>query len=635
MPTLPLVQLWIWISAFATFAGWALSTFGQLNRAGYAVAFAAFAAFIFFQRKNPVLAGIKKYRAKKICQRFRRPLPLSFALLAALIFAGAAIYLPDNYTGVTYRIPRILQWLAHSHWFWIHTTNYRMNDRACGIEWLSAPLLLFTRSTRLLVLLNFLPFLFMPGLIFSIFSRLGVSPRVAWQWMWLLPTGYDFVLQAGSAANDTFPTIYALAAVDFALRARQSKSSAEATISFLSAALLTGAKASNLPLLLPWAILLVEPHWRNAKPGIMLSLFIRHLPLLVVATVISFLPMAILNSIYCRDWSGAVLEEPNMVASNPFYALVGNIFQILFQNLCPPFFPPAKWWNAHAPEIAPHALVSVSHYFIMGFFDLGELPTEDSAGIGLGLCTLLAVSLLAKFSSARIPAPIPEIDLKEKRLRFCVLIAPWIALLFYCVESGMNTAARLIAPYYPLIIPLLLTGPAASYLIRRRLWRILVIGNFIFAFAILILTPPRPLWPAQTVLSYLAERHPNSHPLSRAREVYSVYSKRYDSLAGVRALLPKDIPIVGFAGGTDDSEISLWLPFGSRRVEDFLITDSPAELQKRGIAYAVIDDSQLPQGRATLDAWLAQSGAELLATTNATQKIVTGSLNYYLVRLKP
>ena len=89
-----------------------------------------------------------------------------------------------------------------------------MNDRACGMEWLSAPVLLFTGSTRGLFLLNFLPFLLLPGLVFSIFTRLGVRARVAWQWMWLLPTGYNFILQAGGIANDTFPTVYALAAVD-------------------------------------------------------------------------------------------------------------------------------------------------------------------------------------------------------------------------------------------------------------------------------------------------------------------------------------------------------------------------------------------------------------------------------------
>ena len=56
--------------------------------------------------------------------------------------------------------------------------------------------------------------------MFSVFTRLGVRRRVAWSWMWLVPTGYCFLLQAGSIGNDLFGAPFALAAVDFALRAK-------------------------------------------------------------------------------------------------------------------------------------------------------------------------------------------------------------------------------------------------------------------------------------------------------------------------------------------------------------------------------------------------------------------------------
>src|SRR5207248_92491 len=243
---------------------------------------------------------------KKVQWRFRHWLPGCFVVLAVLVFVGGALYPPSNHTALTYRTPRVLQWLSHGHWFWIHTSNYRMNDRACGIEWLSAPLLLFTQSDRSLFLLNFIPFLLMPGLVFSLFTRLGVRPRVAWQWMWLLPTGYNFLLQAGSLANDTFPTVFALATVDFALRARTSGKMSDLCYSLLAAALLTGAKAGNLPLLLPWAIAIFPA----------LPLLRRNIPLTaavaLVAAVISFLPTAVLNAHYCGDWSGARLEDPQL-----------------------------------------------------------------------------------------------------------------------------------------------------------------------------------------------------------------------------------------------------------------------------------------------------------------------------------
>ncbi len=633
----PLVQFWIWISAFATLAGWTLSACGELNRTGYVAAFIVFAVFIFGARKNAGLGELKGFRFKKFCRRFRRLLPLCFAAFVILITLSGIIYLPDNYTGLTYRVPRVLQWLAHGHWFWIHTTNYRMNDRACGVEWLTAPLLLFTKSTRLLFLFNFLPFLLLPGLVFSICTRLGVRARVAWQWMWLLPTGYDFLLQAGSAANDTFPTVYALAALDFALRARKSKNFSDVANSLLSAALLTGAKASNLPLLLPCAIVIATSSWWRTMRGPIPARLAVCLLLMLIASVISFLPMAILNTIYCHDWSGAVLEQQHMAANNPVMALVGNIFQYVLQNFCPPVFPWAAWWNEHAPQMAPHVLVSVSNHFIVGFFELGELPTEDSAGLGFGLSVLLTVVVLAKlFYRQPLPAQEPgsPTRLEGKTLRFWVMISPWLALLFYSCTSGMTTAARLIAPYYPLLLPLILVGVAPSKLMRSRAWHILVFGNMVLAFAVLITTPPRPLWPAQTVLARLVSHHPNSHSLSRAKKVYTLYSRRYDPLPGVRDLLPPNISVVGFAGGTDDAEISFWMPFGSRRVEDFLVTDSPSDVRKRGIEYAILTDMQIPQDGLTLDDGQKKNHAELLATTHATLKISTGEQTFYLVRFK-
>ena len=389
-------------------------------------------------------------RGPKLPRRFRRPLPLCFAALTGLIFLGGVLHAPDNYTGLAYRVGRVLQWLSHGHWFWIHTTDYRMNDRACGMEWLSAPILLFTNSTRPLFLLNFLPFLLLPGLLFSILTRLGVRARVTWQWMWLLPTGYDFILQSGGIANDTFPTVYALAAVDFGLRAWKSKNVSDVWHSGLAAALMTGAKASNLPLLLPWAIAILP-----ALPLLRKKIAVSAL-MIFPAAAVSFLPTAILNVHYLGDWSGLSIERAGMTVGNPFVGIWGNIFLFLLDNFTPPLFPFATWWNQHALSLLPHFVSApLAANFEQGFLWLGELPTEDWAGIGFGLSLLLAVSVVASFfiRHSRQPAVF------GLRLSTFLLFAPWFALLFYCGVSGMNTPARLIAPYYPLLLPLLLIVP--------------------------------------------------------------------------------------------------------------------------------------------------------------------------------
>jgi len=156
----------------------------------------------------------------------------------------------------------------------------------------------------------------------------------------------------------------------------------------------------------------------------------------------------------------------------------------------------------------------------------------------------------------------------------------------------------------------------------------------VLAFVVLILTPDRPLWPAQTVLSGLAARHPESHLISRALDVYSVYARRSDPLADVRALLPPDAKAVGFIGAEDDCDISLWQPLGSRRVEHFLLSDPPERFRQAGVEYVVVGGLNLQLRGTTLDAWMQKTGAEFVAGTHATQKVAEGPQAWYVVRFK-
>ncbi len=632
MSFLPLVRLWIWVSVFASAAGWTLSALGQLNRAGYGIALAVFILLMWVARREwSGMPGGKNGGWAKIRRRFCRPLPLCFAALAALILLGGVLYPPTSYTGLNYREARVLQWLSHDHWLWIHTANYRMNDRACGIEWLTAPLLLFTKSDRALFLVNFLPFLLLPGLVYSVFTRLGVRARVAWQWMWLLPTGYNFLLQAGGISNDTFPAVYALAAVDFAARAWSSRRTADVWHSLMAAALLTGAKASNLPLLLPWAILIfaVLPLLRR-KPA-------ASVVLVLLAAGVSFLPTALLNMHYCNgDWSGLSIERPGMEMKSPGVGVWGNALLLAFNNLVPPLCPLAGWWNQNALAILPHLIAApLRANFEQGFEIIGELQTEDWAGIGFGLSLLLIASLIAaRFrhsGGATLPALRPVIPSAFCRL---VLVAPWIALLAYSMKSGMVTPQRLIAPYYPLLLPLLLMAPGQSHVVRRRSWRWLSVGVLLLAFVVLILSPDRPLWPAKTILSGLHERYPDQRLITRALKVYTVYSQRNDPLAEVRALLPRDLKTVGFIGTVDDTDISLWRPFGERRVEHFLLTDSPEEICRQ-VRYVVVGGYHLHEQGTSFEAWLNRSGAEWVGTVHAMVKVNEGLQPWYVVRFKP
>jgi len=646
------VQFWIILSTLASVAGWTLSALGMLNRTGYAVFAAATIGLAFVFRKSALFASFPSVQTgRKFRRRARRFLPGAFVILCVLVFISGCLYAPTCHTGLSYRLPRALQWLQHGSWFWIHTPNYRMNNRACGIEWLSAPVLLFLKSDRALFLLNFIPFLLMPGLIFSMWTRLGVRPRVAWQWMWLVPTGYCFLTQAGGIANDAFPTIYALAMMDFALRARdkaRGQLSASADfgpwtldlgLSLLSAALLVGAKASNLPLGLPWVIVLVpliprlfsSPLSEGAihKTQTAKRVFVFFL-LAVVAILISFVPTALLNIHYLHDWSGLNIEHKGMDMKSPVAGILGNAVLLITNNFVPTFFPMAHWWNAHSLSLFPGALVRLMDAnFESGYQMLGEMPTEDWAGIGFGVSLLVLISVIAGCFARRTA---PRFKFRASHL---VLVAPWISLLAYCMKSGMVTPARLIAPYYPLLFPLLLVGVGQSQIVRRCWWQVSAGVVFVLALAAVIVVPSRPLWPADTILAKAVEKHPNQAQLQRAQKVYQVYRQRSDPLAAIREHLPENLKVVGFMGTDDDLDISMWKPYGSRRVEPFLVEDSPEHIRQLGIEYAVVSGLELNTKHVTIDEWLKKNGAEIIFTTNATMTVQQGSEPWYLVRLQP
>jgi len=255
------VVAWIVFCTLCSCAGWVLSALHQLNAAGYAVICLLSLAAVWMLRTKLFPGGLRVWNLKKTRRRFRRTFPPAFLILVVLAILGGAIHPPRNYDALAYRVPLVLHWLADGQWHWIHTDFNQVNTRACGIEWLSTPLIAFTKTDRCLFLINAASFCLLPGLVFSLFTRVGVRPRVAWHWMWLRPTGYCYLLQGGSVSNDVFSTVYTLAAIDFALGAHRSGKVSHVCLSVLSIALMTSAKASNLPLLLPWAVAIL-PTWR-------------------------------------------------------------------------------------------------------------------------------------------------------------------------------------------------------------------------------------------------------------------------------------------------------------------------------------------------------------------------------------
>jgi hypothetical protein len=612
----PAITLWISLSAVFSAGGWLLSWCGQLNVRGYGVLLLVAGGVAAWWWRSARASGIAAaaWSGARLCRRFGRPLPLVFLALAALACLGGVLHPPNMHDAMTYRVPRMLHWLADNRWHWIETANQRMNTRSCGFEWLAMPLLVFTKSDRGFFLLNTISFLLLPGLVYSLFSRLGVRQRVAWCWMWFLPTGYSFLLQAGGSANDLFAVPYVLAAVDFALRARQTGRGSCLGWSLLAAGLATGAKATNLPLLLPW-LLAWLPSWRLAvtRLGSLAAVGL-------LALVASFAPTAILNTLHCGDWSGAVLE-PGLAKGAPWEGLLGNGLLLLAHNFVFPFFPWASWWNETIPHLLPVGLRTILDSSLENeWWRLAEAQVEDSAATGFGVAVVFVLSLgwvaLQRFKGKALPARAAQEGFRPSAVPVgqggLVAWSTWISLLAYMLKASLTAVGRVVAPYVPLLLASLLRSPRQEQLVRRRWWQRLVLGAGVLAFLVLVVNPARPLWPAQAVLGWLAQSRPANRLLARARIVYSVYAQRHDALAPVRSLLPPETQRVGALLSLDDPETSLWRPFGSRCVVQVPASDTPEAIRKRGLEYLVISPRLTEWSGLTLEDWLKGHQAELV-----------------------
>ena len=621
---------WIWICVYLNCAGWVLSALHSLNGSGYLWA-TGLGLLLGWAGQKFGGGGLRpNRRIGGWCRRFRRPFPLAFLVLAGLVFLSGAWYAPSNYDSLAYRLPRILHWLTAGQWQWIHTLFPRLNGRACGEEWVLTPLIVLTGTDRLLFLTNAVSYLLLPGLIFSVFTRLGVRRSAAWYWMWLLPTGYGFLVQAGSLGNDLFGVPFALAAMDFALRARTTGSARDFFAAILAAAMLTGIKASNLPLLLPWAVAML-PNWRLMfKWPVQLAL------VTVVAGLASFLPLAVLNNHYAHDWTGVKVETGGL-AHDPPLRLTCNAFTLTIQNLVPPIFPWSKNWDMAVQETLSPGLKDRLYEAYKNpnacGFKLPLMQTEEIAGLGSGVSLLLLASLVCaarqngwKFLYWRFDSPTAAWLTSLRWL-------PWISLLTVLEQSSIYSLARVMTPYYGLLLPALLAGPAQARVVRQPWWRALGVLVFTAALVLLIVLPARPLFPAQTILSALAEHMPHNSSIQLAQRTYGIYAQRPAAFAPVLARLPLTAKTLGIIT-YDDPETALWQPFGSRRIVHICPEDTLPDLKAKGVEYVLIIPPKM-EGRFHCPAaeWVTRMGGTIVEKIPLDLRVADNPVDWWLVKL--
>jgi hypothetical protein len=639
------LKYWLLFCAFCNWAGWILSTFHALNRWGYAIAFGIGVALMPTCARITRGPGLRFPRKMKLRRRFTRLCPATFLIFVVLTFLSGALYPANNYDALAYRAPRVMHWLAADHWHWIHTAFQRVNTRGCGIEWVSAPIIAFTRSDRLLFLATFISFCLMPGLLFGCLTRLGVKRRVAYAWMWLLPLGACFLLQAGTVCNDLFAATFVLAGVYYALRARLEGQIQCAWMGLLATGLATGVKANTIPLLLVCVVILAGC-WRLLISRVVMSSVVG-----LLAVACSFAPTALLNHKYCGDWTGGTAERLEFKARQPWVRPLGNLAFLMSYLLNPPVDPFAVYWNQH---IAQHLGSQKFRESLRGdymdgdmIFTLEELQT-DNAGLGLALSGMLVLSALAAIRMQRARVRQRGQDGENERfshwlrlffdpigrMRIFVMAASGIAFLFMMKTCFTGCIGRLLCPYYALLVVPLLLPAGQALVVRHRIWKLGVIVLAVLSAAPLVLRPERPLLPVRPILASLHDAGWNGPLLSRVERVFSVYSQRGDAFAPALQALPSETQVLGLVT-YDDPESTLWKPFGARRIIHVCPEDNAQDVRDRGMHYILVGKARFPLVfTESFEEWLLRMNAEVVQELPLALRAADGPKAWYIVRLR-
>ncbi|MFQ3671149.1 MAG: hypothetical protein SNJ84_06795, partial [Verrucomicrobiia bacterium] len=352
-------------SAWLVAVGWVLSAVGGLKLGLYAPLMLVGLGFVWGWNRR-----VRWPQTRFRWRRFRQWPACGFAGAALLALAGGLLNDPANFDGLSYRGSRVLHWISEGSWHWIHTPNERMNTRGTVFEWLSVPFYMGLRSDRLLFLINWFGFLLLPGLIFRFLRGCGLAGRAAWWWMWILPLGLGYVLQAGSIGNDALGAVYFLAALVFLMPERGQRLGPSALVlSVLAIGLTTGLKATNMVFGLPWLVLLLG-QWRSVAKHACTLLAVAPLGLLV-----SFVPTAVLNHYHCGDWTGMKAENDEIRLKDPIAGLLGNGVLLLVQNVQPPVFPGAGGASGILDAVLPER---IREAFPQRAFGFAEMQMERS-----------------------------------------------------------------------------------------------------------------------------------------------------------------------------------------------------------------------------------------------------------------
>lgn len=454
--TMMLAGLWTIAVVWCQLAGWGLGLIGGLNRTGYLLSLlpGLAVAFLFVKQamiccrvsQRPLYQPRKRmirWNLKRFLKGFRMWQAV-FIVICLVSLLGALINAPFGWDAYGYRIPRVVRWLQEERWLWLQSGDSRLDISSVVNEWQLAPILALFGSDRPIFLINFLPYMLFPGLIYVASRQTGITRSWALFIMWLIPMGYCFSLEGGGVQNDGVAGIHAVAAIAF-LNARMRTVVSRrwsVSLSLINICLVSGLKLSNAPLA---AALLIWWTWSIRKEFALLA----HLnigPLLtgVTCLVCSIAPVALLNKIHEGAWSGDSKNRYKCEATNYVAAPLVNAGYLLVDGLTPNPFAPRL--NAVAARtIGKSAWVEwlVKEHPMAVFMRFSILAYEGMSGPGFPL--LVAGPLCLVVACLR----------KRGRVRVAVsnilLAVSTLALAVYLMKMASPAAARIASSYFPVL----------------------------------------------------------------------------------------------------------------------------------------------------------------------------------------
>ncbi len=570
-----LLEWFVVLSAWLVASGWILSAVGRLNRWGYILVFVAFGAAAF----AAIRSGLLRSAPDPWRPRFRWPRQGVVRLFVCLLLAtlvGAVSQRISHFDTLSYRLPRVLQYLGENRWHWIRTSEFRMNAVAPGIEWIWTPIFAFKAPEHLVNALGSLYYLFLPGLVFGVWVQSGVSPRTAWWWCWILPAGYCYAMQAGGPAVDLPGTIYTLAAVDFALRAWRRRSWRHLCLSILAVSLMGTLRLMCLPLALVWVVPAMGSLFRHRRPpGWVLA------GTTALALVCSFIPGGYFNVRFAGSFRG-IPTEAYPAIQHPLLVIIPNLVWYVFQNLVPPFFPWHQEWNHWANRVTAAMGDRFAGLPFWGTVERGA--SEQNAGLGFTVFVfvLVSIGLAWRYRSPTARARSP--------MNLWLWGTAWFALVVFASQIGLAQSGRYLASYYPLLLAPFLACSGFEALVRRRSWQRWATLVVALSLGLIVVSRQRPVWPVFPLVKALAHRMPGNRLVHKVEESFDRAALRPVMRDFIAHNLPATEITVGYYALSGTAELDLSGEDYARRVWRMDGSENADWFRSRNIRHVLFEE---------------------------------------------